>query len=108
MSAGVIHTVRAETIVRWAGAAESEPVQIQPGSRGCIYIPSTFVGTAVTFESQVTVDATETGWKAIAATSITVTKGQWNILPAGVFAGNGTVRVKSTASETLVGAIQTT
>jgi len=89
--------------VTWSGATQSAGVKIVPGSVFSIYLPTGFVGTALTVQS-LEEDGT---WADLAVNgapySTPITVGDRNVMKSELFCGCDVVRFVSTASETIVG-----
>ena len=91
--------------VTWDGSATSEEVDLEGGSVAYLFLPSAFLGTAVTVEVKV-----DGSWKALhhdsSALSVSVSSDAANVMPPELFTALGKVRFVSTTSETCEGSLR--
>ena len=113
----VVHIDRSRQLreVRWDGNTKSDAVKIESGQNFSIYLPAGFAGTTLTFESREnqakSSDSDPDIWAPVyvdngAASvllTVRVTKPGRTRLPPDLLCGLDTIRLVSSASETIVG-----
>lgn len=102
-------------IVKWRGSDTSNEITLTPGAGWNLYVPSTFVGTAITVLVHVkrNIDPNDTvageeiidDFKEYASGSITVTVDQVMDLTPNQLFGIERIKLKSNATETCTGEI---
>lgn len=95
--------------VVWSAATQSAAVQVESGSAFSLFLPSGFVGTALTVESLEADGTWAQFYHDVSGTStllsIPVTAGKRNHLPMQLFSGLHTIRFVSGSSETAIGTL---
>ena len=95
-----------QLIIRWSGSANSNEIDVENYRSGALYVDASFVGTAVTIQSEISYDNT-TSWatrrSGAANISVAITAGDLEVLPATVFQGAKKLRIVSGSSETCTG-----